>query len=68
MHVIERAYALATTGRFSSAHELNQGLRAEGYTHSEIQSHLSGGSISRDLNRLRRQARSARSSAASTAV
>jgi hypothetical protein len=64
MHVIERAYALALTGRCESAQDLMRGLRAEGYTQSEIQSHLSGASISRDLTRIRREARLARAVAA----
>lgn len=67
MHVIERAYALANTGRFDSAQALGRRLRAEGYTRSEIQSHLSGGSISRDLNRIRRDARAARAAGAGAA-
>lgn len=56
-HVIERALALAGTGRYRARWEVARALEKEGYTIADV-SHLEGSSISRKLTALCRKARS----------
>jgi hypothetical protein len=58
-HIVERAYALAKSGRFQTSSELSSALRSEGYTVTDFM-HLNGRSISNDLARQRKKAWAAR--------
>ena len=55
VHVVERAYQLARTGKFAIRSEIGRALEGEGYSQADLQ-HLQGFAITRDLNRLCRAA------------
>ncbi|HUO11122.1 MAG TPA: hypothetical protein VMU37_00045 [Caulobacteraceae bacterium] len=58
--IIERAYELARSGACRGSNDVRQALRAEDYTNSDVNLHIRGPSLVRTLNRICRQARSAR--------
>ena len=51
VHIVERAYQLAGTGRYKIRSDIARALGGEGYTQTDLQ-HLQGVAITRDLNRL----------------
>jgi hypothetical protein len=55
-HLIERAYQMARSGQFNSVEEMRRQLTVEGY--GNIEAHLSGFSIRKDLKALISRARS----------
>ena len=52
MSLIERAYALAESGKYSSVKELRTVLRREGYITLAIDMHLQGRTLRRELDAL----------------
>jgi hypothetical protein len=52
---LERAFALARSGRFASLDDIRRTLKREGY--DQVESHLAGPSIGRQLKELCREAR-----------
>ena len=54
--VIERAYQLARTGAFSTAGEIADRLKREGYGVTSVAVHLEGRAIRDDLARICREA------------
>lgn len=55
---IERAFALAETGDYSSIPEIRVRLRSEGF--ESVEAHLAGPSISRQLREICNEARAER--------
>ena len=55
---LERAFALARSGEYSSVKDIRLRLKSEGF--SQVEGHLSGQSINRQLRKLCEEARSAR--------
>jgi hypothetical protein len=55
---LERAFALARSGELSSVNEIRQRLKAERY--DQVEGHLSGHSIGRQLRQICDEARRAR--------
>lgn len=55
--VIERAFELARSGKFTTAKEIDHAIKREGYTHAEIAT-LGFRSLRRDLLKACREARS----------
>lgn len=51
--IIERAFAMATTGRFHTIAELERALKQEGF--SQVSEHLSGPSLRAQLKKLMSQ-------------
>ena len=56
--ILERAFILARSGEYSSVHEIRLRLKSEGF--SNVEAHLSGRSISRQLRGLCQESRGAR--------
>ena len=56
VHIVERAYQLARTGHHGARSEIARALEREGYAWTDMQ-HLQGAAITRDLNRISRDAR-----------
>ncbi len=50
--VIERAYALARTGKFVNLSEIAKALRSDGFSRGHVEDHLSGKAIKRELRGL----------------
>ena len=60
---LERAFILARSGDYSSVHEIRLRLKGEGF--ANVEGHLSGRSITKQLRALCVEARSARVEASS---
>lgn len=58
VHIVERAFQLARSGRYRARSDIGRALSAEGYTLTDLQ-HLDGAGITRDLNRLCRESQRA---------
>jgi hypothetical protein len=58
--IIERAYELARSGACRGSSEVRLALKADDYSNADINQHLRGPTLIKQLNRLCREARASR--------